>query len=335
MTVDTPSPKRRYWLLTSPRTASNMLVRILNLDEQNVRPAYNGGYFFFPSMLARIGLLDRPPQDWTPEERTEVAEGQKKSFDALQDHLAAAEEAGQKVFVKEHVIFLNDPFYETQYMHGGNFSDDELNPPQPLPARGITSSTRSPLNLTSMPDEFLKTWHPTFLIRHPAMQLPSLFRTCLSEIELDGKRRSKKEPYEAETTMKWVRTLYDFYLGHFGEGGEWPVVLDADDVMMYPELVVKYAELVGLDSSNLKFSWDKASQDKLDKLRSSEKRMLSSILASSGVDKGKVAGSIDIDKEAEKWKSEFGEDGGSKLERWVRDAMPDYEYLRSKRLTVG
>ncbi|KAI1746917.1 hypothetical protein F4782DRAFT_523029 [Xylaria castorea] len=331
MTVDIPSQKSRYWLLTMPRTASNMLVRVLNLDEQDVRPARNGGYFFFPGMLARMNLFDKPSEEWTPEEHAVVKGDTQKSFDALQDHLKAAEEEGKKIFVKEHISFLNSPYYEQEYAFGK--AKDCLI--ETANARGVTQPTRSSLNLTSLPDEFLKTWHPTFLIRHPALMFPSLYRTALKGVEMDGKGRAQPEPYEVEATLKFARTLHEFYSDYFGKNSQWPILLDADDVMASPEVVMRYAELVGLDPEKLKFSWEKMSQEQIGKMRSAEQIMLSSINASTGVDKGKMAGNINIDTEAEKWRKEFGEEGGSKLERWVRAAMPDYEYLRSKRLTLG
>lgn len=334
MTVDMPSQERRYWLLTMPRTASNMLVRVLNLDGQGVRPARNGGYFFFASMLVRIGLYAKKADEWTAEDRAAVEEATKKSLEGLQDYIEAAGEEGQKVFVKEHVSFLNDMFFEHEYEYG-SVAGDEKCPPLPVAARGFSQTTRSPLNKTSLPDEFLKTWHPTFLIRHPALMIPSLYRTAQKGVEMDGKGRATNEPYEVETTLDFVRALYEFYVDHFGQDSQWPVLLDADDVISSPELVMKYAELVGLDADKLRFSWEKMGQEQLEKLMPAEKIMLSTVNASTGVDKGKIAGNIDIDGEAEKWRNEFGEAGGRKLERWVRAAMPTYEYLRSKRLTLG
>ncbi|KAI1343679.1 hypothetical protein F5Y15DRAFT_174139 [Xylariaceae sp. FL0016] len=332
-TTTTTTDQRRFWLLTSPRTASNLLIRILNLEEQNVRETYHGGYFFFPSLRARIGLLDTPPAQWTSAQREAVYQGSVASFDTLQDYLDDARRDGQKVFVKEHCFFINNLYHEMQYMHGADSVEGE---PQVLPARGVPNPTRSPNNLTVMPDEFLQTWHPTFLIRHPAMAFPSLYRTCLASIKIDGVGRARAEPYEVETTMQWVRSLYDFYAAYFAAQGEpsWPLVIDADDVMNRPEVVAKYAATVGLDPAKLRYSWDKATPEQLGKMNKAEQRMLSSISDSVGVDKSKLAGSIDLDVEAAKWRTEFGEEGGRKLEKWVRDAMPDYEFLYAKRITA-
>ncbi|KAK4040451.1 hypothetical protein C8A01DRAFT_35591 [Parachaetomium inaequale] len=335
MTEDiAPTQSRRIWLITSPRTASNMLVKILNLEAQGVRPAYHGGYFFLLAGLERWCVHSiKAMNEWTEEEHKVVAEGQQKAFDALQDYVSAAEKEGQRVFVKEHAIMLNDPYFEAEYTYGAAAVAGRH--PDPLIARGVDTPTRSALNLTSLPDEFLKTWSPTFLIRHPAMMFPSLYRTCLAEIVVNGRQpRPGKEPLPAETTMRWHKTLYDFYRAHFGADSAWPVVLDADDIMTQPALVAKYAGLAGLDPAKLVFEWDRVPEDKLKQMTQDQQVMLGSILASSKVDVSKVAGDIDIAAEAVKWRAEFGEEGGANLERWVREAMPDYLAMHSRRLRL-
>ncbi|KAK7398689.1 hypothetical protein QQX98_011931 [Neonectria punicea] len=327
-----PKQQRRYWLLTSPRTASNLLVKMLNLDEQGVRPAHMGGYFFIPATPKQFKLQEKPMDTWTEEERTSLHNLHQECFDRLQDHIAEAEREGQKLFVKEHAMMLNSPCFEAQQVYG--VTGDLPGEPKTLEMRGVQHPSRSPLNLTILPDEFLKTWNPTFLIRHPAMVLPSLFRTCLSDIEIDGFKRAKKEPMAPEVTMKWFRTLYDFYTVHFEGDSHWPIVLDADDVMTNPALVSKYSELAGLDPSKVRFSWETASEDKLKKLHAAEQRMLSTINATDRIDNSKVAGDVNIDEEAVKWRAEFGEEGGRRLEHWVRNAMPDYHFLYTRRLRL-
>ncbi|RYP11825.1 hypothetical protein DL767_011440 [Monosporascus sp. MG133] len=329
MTADKKPTQPRYWLITSPRTASNMLVKILNLDGQGVRPAKHGGYFFLPSATRRISQLHRPINTWTEEERAEMYEVQQQCFDALQEYIAKAEEEGQTIYVKEHALLLNDPVKESEYAHGRDMGES-----QPLRAQGLEDHSRSKLNLTALPDAFLKTWNPTFLIRHPAMVFPSYYRAVLSNIVVDGFKRETNDLADSEVTLRWVRSLYDFYAAHFPEGSPWPVVLDADDVMQSQELVARYAAMAGLDPEKLRFTWEKVPQEAVEKMPAHERRMLSSIIASDGVDKSKLAGNIDIAKEAIKWRNEFGEEAGAKMERWVRDAMPDYEYLRSKRLRI-
>ncbi|KAM0250862.1 hypothetical protein ACHAP5_002082 [Fusarium lateritium] len=321
----------RYWLLTSPRTASNLLVKMLNLNEQGVRPAQDGGYFFLPSVPKHFLIAEKPMDTWTDEEHERVSNMLQKCSENFQDHIAAAEQEGQTLFVKEHALMLTHPLCENRYVHN---TKDAQNEATPLPMRNIAQPTRSPLNLTLFPDEFLKTWNPTFLIRHPALMIPSHYRTCLSDLEMDGYRRPGKQPMAAEINTGWQRTLYEFYAEHFANDSIWPIVIDADDVMTCPPLVSKYAQLSGLDESKVRYSWDKVGEQALDKMSDSSKRMLSSINASTKIDTSKVAGNIDIDQEVVKWIDEFGEEGGRKLEQWVRDAMVDYTFLHSKRLRL-
>jgi hypothetical protein len=311
-----------------------MLVKILNLDAQGVRPAYHGGYFFLVAGLERWCVHSiKPMNEWTEDEHKVVAEAQQKAFDTFQDYVSAAETEGQRVFVKEHAIMLNDPYFEAEYTYGAAAVAGRQ--PTPLIARGVDHPTRSALNLTALPDEFLKTWSPTFLIRHPAMMFPSLYRTALAEIVVDGRRpRPSNEPLHAETTLKWQKTLYDFYRAHFGAGSAWPVVLDADDIMTQPELVGKFAGLAGLDPSKLVFEWDRVPEEKLKQMSQDQQVMMGSIHASSKIDKSKVAGDVDIATEAVKWRAEFGEEGGANLERWVREAMPYYLEMHSRRLRL-
>ncbi|KAF4445641.1 hypothetical protein F53441_10641 [Fusarium austroafricanum] len=332
MAKSAQSPKQpRYWLLTSPRTASNLLVKMLNLDEQGVRPAHHGGYFFLPSIPKRFLASEKPISAWTEEESFGVNNAIQQCLERFEDYIDAAEKEGQIIFVKEHSMVLNHPRCENGYLHDSGEVQKEATP---LTMRNIVQPTRSPLNLTLFPDEFLKTWSPTFLIRHPALMLPSLYRTCLNDMEMDGFKRPTMEPMPVEVTMKWQRTLYDFYAEHFVNDSIWPIVIDADDVMTCPQLVAKYAQLAGLDENKVRFSWNKAGEQDLNKLHPVEKRMLSSINASTAVDKSKVAGHVDIDQEAVKWAKEFGEEGAKKLKQWVRDAMPDYEFMHSKRLRL-
>lgn len=62
--------------------------------------------------------------------------------------------------------------------------------------------------------------------------------------------------------------------------------------------------------------------------------MKDTLFASTGILKEKTSQNLTLEEEVSKWKVEFGESEGSQLEGWVKDAMPDYEYLWRNRLTV-
>ncbi|KAI1322744.1 hypothetical protein F5Y16DRAFT_385721 [Xylariaceae sp. FL0255] len=341
MTVDAPQQKRRYWLITSPRTASNMLVKILNLEAQGTRPCFGSGYFFHQGMLTRRMINRKSMKEWTPEEKASVDVKQKECFENLQQFIEDSENDGQLVLIKEHALMLNDPLYEEQYLHGKDDIAREITEPPPtLPMRGVANPTRSPLNLTSLPDEFLNTMTPTFLIRHPIMQLPSLIRAVHAKEMADLKFAASTTPKDVEMSSKWIRSLYDFYASQKststsnGKSNSFPIILDADDVMLYPALVEKYADIVGLDREKLRFSWKKATEEEMEKLDPQARHMLKSLNASDGVDPSKLAANYNLDDEAKKWRVEFGEARGANLEKLVREALPDYEYMRERRLRL-
>ena len=43
---------------------------------------------------------------------------------------------------------------------------------------------------------------------------------------------------------------------------------------------------------------------------------------------------MNLDTKIRQWKVEFGEEEGIKLDKLVRAAMPDYEYMLSRNLTL-
>ena len=103
--------------------------------------------------------------------------------------------------------------------------------------------------------------------------------------------------------------------------------------MLKPEVIVKFSKLLGLDPTKLKFEWQPATDVELGQMpNDTARRMLSTLAASSGIMAGKTSSNVDIDAEAKKWLIEFGEEVGADMERWVRAAMPDYEYLNGRRL---
>ena len=135
------------------------------------------------------------------------------------------------------------------------------------------------------------------------------------------------------STLHWSRMIYDWFSTQKAslEAHPWPIVLDEDDFIADAKLVREYSKFVGLDESKLKFEWEAVSEEALRNMPRSMKIMGSALLASAGVLKARNPREIIIEDEAKKWRQEFGEERGAALERCVRAAMPDYEYLWSRR----
>lgn len=67
-----------------------------------------------------------------------------------------------------------------------------------------------------VPDEFLLTGHPTFLIRHPALAFPSYYRIFWANRgKCEENMTEIHEHLTASMTLRWMRQLYDWYMGHY------------------------------------------------------------------------------------------------------------------------
>ena len=332
------SSPSRYYLLSYPRTASNLLVKILNCNAQpNVSTGdYDGGYFF---MKADDLLMEQPfrtkrVREWTPEERNQMRECYQKCYEDMKAWLASQSAQGHSVFVKEHTTFLATPDERECLLYGSQIQGTPLRSDDPA------GRTWSEHNYTVVPDEFLQTWLPTFLIRHPALSFPSYYRTV---VKLEGSEGAAADHFSAfMISVKWPRQLYDLYVQwrdklpcEAKEVNIWPIVLDAEDVISSPETMVRYCQILKMDPEKMRFSWNKLTQDELSQVEQIQQVMRSTLLQSTGIIEGKAQNTIDIDEEAQKWEDEFGPAAAQHIAKLVREATPDYEYLRGNRLRVN
>ena len=281
---------------------------------------------------------------WTADERDELRQGYHECTVRLVEHLQLAEDKRQDVFFKEHCMWPANPVAEQRLSFGhastGNdAADEELLEDWVVDMRQIaTASSCSAGNETIFPDAYLRTLSPTFLVRHPALAFPSFLRTQIQK----GRRPARDPPVRkggAEHTFYWSRCLYDWYVTdkaahaeQHASGPAFPIVLDADDIMLRPQFLLAYSEMVGLDPKKLRFEWERPTQEQVSGWSEGEKLMRSTLFASTGIIEGKSAGDLDLEVEARKWRDEFGQSAGKELESMVRNAMPDYLYLWTRRM---
>lgn len=142
-------------------------------------------------------------------------------------------------------------------------------------------------------------------------------------------------------TLTWTRKLFDWCLEQPDEPTV-PLVIDAHDVIHNPDSVLRFCEAAGLDTDAIQFEWGgENDRKKSDTWVPSDPTgmhqqtahiMLSTLEASKGIVKDKAPAIVDIEAEAEKWRSEFGNEVAGLIEKAVWDAMPDYEHLRERRV---
>ncbi|KAF7523207.1 hypothetical protein PCG10_006786 [Penicillium crustosum] len=358
MAITTIAPENndrphRVLLVSVPRTASNLLLKILNIQNQpNVLTNPKGGYFFYDAFIrsARDNWTEKPLDQWTTEQKSEVKALIQQCFNKLEDCSNRACAEKKIMFAKEHSFWFVNPAFLTGAVDGAPTpGPEQLKEFQvSIPERYGSSQTFSANNKTFMSDEYLRTWQVAFIIRHPALVYPSFYRALqkMSKVRMfddDG----IKGVTTTNVSMKWTRKLFDWCLEQPDESVT-PLVIDANDVIHNPGAVAKFCEKVGLDPASLQFEWNDSARSsenwgngantanaeapESDKIVASI--MYSTLEESTGVVKNKAPASVDIDAEVVKWRVEFGDEIAELLEKSTRDSMPDYEYLKANRVTV-
>ena len=336
-------PPARVYFFTYHRTGSNLLTQLLALEDQpNVqrrdRSDINGMRFFLPLLSLKLesGYMGTHVQALPPDQREEQVRCIKDCYKRLLQHLENAEQEGKMVCFKDHAHYITEPVAETRLFYGDNSIADEL----PWTLRGPdelvqTDIDRSELNETLFTDNFLKTWKPVFLIKHPGTAVPSFYRALV--------KASGSEFVESDQGLKFcqkamalrcVRKLYNFYAQHFSNSqhdqGVWPVVVEFDDIITQPEILVRLCEITGLESSRLRLKWNtKCTNEPLE-----WEAFRGTLYESTKIDPSRVVGDMDLDKESVKWQEEFEEEVSHRIEASVREAIPDYLFLKSKRLRL-
>ncbi|KAJ5109562.1 hypothetical protein N7532_002207 [Penicillium argentinense] len=343
---------RRLLFISVPRTASNLLLRIVNIPKQpNLHTTPKGGYFFYPAFIESTqngSLVDKPADQWTAEDINAVKTSSQACLDSLEEYSSRAAQNNQLMFTKEHAYWMFSPATRRKFITGLHddkfFEAFRVNTPEKY---GPKKYSRS--NETMFSDEYLRSWQMVFIIRHPALAWPSMYRAMLKlgesgVIDEDGVKGASV----ANMTFHWTRLLHDWCLEQLDVPVSAPVV-DAHDLIHHPEIVLQLCEQTGLDKSVVQFEWaDKSEKKSLhwachnsnadpDEVKLHQQAagvMLSTLESSAGIIKDKAPETIDIAAEAAKWRGEFGEDVGTLIERCVRDSMSDYEYLKARRITV-
>ncbi|KAF4555551.1 Hypothetical protein D9617_2g055120 [Elsinoe fawcettii] len=329
--METP---KRNWLFTYPRTASNLLLKVLDLKNQPT--TYPGNGLFLPIMMTRQGQLMKgniDPSTLSPEDRTALM----NAYTIATTKITSAAAKDAPLFISEHACWISEPVSRCKAMLG-NAPEEPWTVPIP-----DFAPTHSPGNETFMPDAFLLSFAPSFIIRHPALALTSMYRAQRDMYGPDMALMSIRAKWWHEvTSVIPTRKLYDWYVSQFPQydtngsaAVKWPIVLDADDVLASPEIVRKYARATGLDEGKLKFEWEPERKpgEKFMGPKFQE-RFSDTIANSTGIRQDKKAGNIDLEKEVAKWKEEFGAEAAGELEKRLKEEMEHYEYLRERKLTA-
>lgn len=182
-------------------------------------------------------------------------------------------------------------------------------------------------NFTMIPDGLLlkPTTSAIVTIRHPAWIVPAAFR-AMKGVEGSDTRSN----LILVCGLHWQRQIYDWCT----ENGVRAVIVEAEDYMTSPNLVKKLCEEVGLDPERALFSWPRATEEEKAKMHPRVVQLLHTLLHSTGLIPGKATAPPDLPSEEVKWREEFDEERATLIKELVQAAMPDYEYLKARKLTL-
>lgn len=202
-----------------------------------------------------------------------------------------------------------------------------------------SSASITRTNPTFLPDDFLTSWLPIFLIRHPALVFESWYRAESRAGSVDLLDKS----WAYITTFRYSRELYDWFVANDPnfmcreeksagiKHPSKPIVIDADDIIEEGSLN-KLCELCNMHAPFIRYEWEVTRP--LEDGRHSPRCLsyMSGLWSSTSIDKSKTSRGINMATKYNQWKEEFGTAVADALHTLVENAMLDYSYLKSKQI---
>ncbi|KAI7625362.1 hypothetical protein KC346_g1758, partial [Hortaea werneckii] len=243
------SNPRRIFIFDNPRTCSHLFSKLfanhpeLQLLYHPFLPAALYGPERYQQKTKHCAAADEVQREWGTS--VEFREWNTVTYKSANRKLVEEIEAAER---QDRVLsHLRSPTRNT-------------NPPSPSSSSSSSSSHPEPTpeNPTYLPESLLATLTPILLIRHPALTIPSSWRT-----ESKIKNLSiEDEDFYLLTTNRWSRDLLTYLLHQSTtpDNSSWrkPIVIDAYDVVHRTGAVTgKLCGELGLDAAGVQEKWRK------------------------------------------------------------------------------
>ncbi|KAL5117996.1 helicase [Pleosporales sp. CAS-2024a] len=360
---------RPIFVATHPRACSTAFERVFMTRHdtlQCVHEPFGDAYYFGPERLA-----ERYESDAQARKESGYSES---TYRTIFDRIAKENSEGKRVFIKDMAQYWIPPNGKpatmapslVNYRRGVGTDTTQLSPVQTRTTNGDASlypynTPGEPNNPTVIPADLLKTYHFTFLIRHPKYSIPSYYRCTIPPLDkMTGFYHFRPD----EAGYEELRRLFD-YLRNQGQigpklagnqageagstngtetegGGVEICVIDADDLLDKPSAVIEaYCKTTGIewDPGMLRWNTDK-DQDKAKEAFAKWKGFHEDALDSTELrqrthyngDK-KKAPKTDAQLFAE-WTEKYGEKGAKVIRDTVQDNVEHYDYLKQFAIKV-
>lgn len=207
------------------------------------------------------------------------------------------------------------------------------------PALKLSAEGEPHTNPTLLPDSFMLSIVPIFVIRHPVLQNESWYRAVSRCAPVD-----LENPWSrAMGSIHFCRQLLEWYEANVPSDVEVdspkrpgpfaPIVLHADDILDNRPLIEDLCRRCNFDPAKVLYEWDQTKPK--EDLNDMGKSFLKDIHESTGVDKSKSSKGVNIDAKYDEWKEKWGPDVADLLKSNAEDAMDDYEYMKARMMKVA
>ncbi|KAL8728555.1 MAG: hypothetical protein Q9166_005288 [cf. Caloplaca sp. 2 TL-2023] len=195
-------------------------------------------------------------------------------------------------------------------------------------------SNEDRLNPTLLPTSILRAFTFVFLVRKPEAAIPSLYRCFIPPLS------SKTDEHMLDPTelgYRELRILFD-YLRR--EGGETPILIDADDLLSEPDAVIRdLCARLEIPYKSSMLSWPSADDYDFAKcLFEKYAGYHEDALNSKGLrprSRDELRGRRSRKEEDEEWEGKYGREAMETIRGAVDLCREDYEYLRRFRMGAG
>ncbi|KAF2492291.1 hypothetical protein BU16DRAFT_515107 [Lophium mytilinum] len=346
------------FVATHPRACSTAFERVFMTRRdtlQCVHEPFGDAFYFGPERLS---------ERYEKDEKERVASGFSEStFKTIFDRIERENTEGKRLFIKDITHYLVPPSGApasiapslASYKRGVGTDTTSL-PTPPISSPSSDSGPPYPYNTkpepgnpTVVPTELLKSFHFTFLIRHPRASIPSYFRCTVPPLdEVTGFYNFMP----SEAGYDEVRRVFD-YLREIGEVGPKVAgqpgqegkegsgveicVVDADDLLDNPSGMIKeYCRSVGLEYTPDMLKWEseedhRIAKEAFEKWKGFHEDAIDSTELKPRLHKKSPKSDEQLYAE---WTDKFGEEGAKVIKETVEANIPDYEYLKQFAIKV-
>ncbi|CEL10546.1 hypothetical protein ASPCAL13663 [Aspergillus calidoustus] len=326
----------RFFFVDAWDLNNGLLAHTVNLSHQStvIVGKIDNENFFEPAFQIGYedGLYTNITRDWVAETKRTILAALEKDINLAEEGSARAFSRGQNFIACVRPQWLINPAtlsksFTPQGYHGPAWQAAMVNTvPAMYSFRVDGSFAFAPLNESMLPDDYLCTWRMVFTIRHPIALFGAIYRELTKGKRLPAE--VMKPVCELFMTFRWVRLLYDWAATY--STAQPPIIIQCETVTnnLRP-MVRKICLELELDESVVLFE-KLEEQITMQGPGLQQSQAVFNNLTAQGVDALQARIAVAVSG----WEVEFGRPAAYMLADFVRAAIPDWEYLRDRAMTL-